>query len=136
MSCPGLHCACCAGGITVPVVPIAAALGPAGIAEHLVEVVIVCGVSGALAVAASILLLRRAGRRDDRQLAAWRAAYVARSAPEIRHVVADSVTSAEHPAIAAPQVVINIFGMPSAEQAAIICRAFPGQAGDAITGGK
>ncbi|MGH3193794.1 MAG: hypothetical protein ACRDOL_42365, partial [Streptosporangiaceae bacterium] len=67
MTYPGVHCACCAGGITVPVVPIAATLGVVWIAEHLVEVAIVCGVSGTLAVAASVALLRWANHRDDRQ---------------------------------------------------------------------
>mgnify|MGYP001274493330 CR=1 FL=1 len=39
MACSGLHCAGCAGGITVPVVSLAAAFGLAWIAEHLIEVI-------------------------------------------------------------------------------------------------
>ena len=135
MSCPGLHCACCAGGITVPVVPIAAAFGVAWIAGHLVEVAIVCGTCGALAVAASVALFRWASRRDDRRLAAWRLSRV-REAPQIRAIRADPVTPAERPALGFRDLHLHFDGMPSPEQAAVIRQALAGQPGDAITKGE
>ena len=58
MSCSGLHCAGCVGGAAVPVVPLAAFCGLAWVAEHLVEVVIVSGTCGVLAVAGVVALIR------------------------------------------------------------------------------
>lgn len=133
MACPGLHCACCAGGITVPVVPIAAAFGLAWVAEHLVEVIIVCGTCGALAVAASIALFRWASRRDDRRLAAWRLSQVC----EVSHTAVTNsprggqfVTArldSERPALGFRDLHIHLDGMPDAAQAAIIRQALNGR---------
>ena len=39
-------------------------------------------------------------------------------------------------ALPAPQITVNIFGMPTTGQAAIIRQALPGTAGDAITEGR
>jgi hypothetical protein len=50
----------------------------------------------------------------------------------VRDVVVERVP--ERPAIApAPQITVNVFGVPSAEQAAIIRQALPGQAEGTIT---
>jgi hypothetical protein len=44
---------------------------------------------------------------------------------------------ADHPALApAPNVTINIVGMPATEQAEIIRQALPGTAGEKLTEGK
>jgi hypothetical protein len=136
MSCPGVHCACCAGGIVVPVVPILEICGTVWVIEHIVEVAIVCGVSGALAVAASVLLMRWSTRRDDRRLAVWRARYIARNAPEaVQYVRAEVVEPAEIAtasgdftgrALQAPTMVINVFGTLDADQAQVIRRALGG----------
>jgi hypothetical protein len=82
---------------------------------------------GILAVAASILLFRWAGRRDDRRLAAWRA----REVPLIGTRVPYSVAPAERPAVAAPQVIINVFGTLDAENTEVIRRALGGRDGAA-----
>ena len=58
MSCSGLHCAGCAGGVAVPVVPLVAVCGLAWIAEHLIEVVIVSAACGILSLAAVVVLMR------------------------------------------------------------------------------
>lgn len=71
MSCSGLHCAGCSAGVAVPVVPLLAAFGAAWIAEHIIEVAVVCGASGVLAVAAVVALMKWADRRDARQAATW-----------------------------------------------------------------
>jgi hypothetical protein len=41
VTCSGLHCAGCAGGAAVPVVPLAVCLGAAWLTEHIIEVAIV-----------------------------------------------------------------------------------------------
>jgi hypothetical protein len=65
MSCPGLHCAGCAGGGAVaPVGTLAAAFGLAWVAEHLVEVIAVSATCGVLAVAAVVALMRWTDRRE------------------------------------------------------------------------
>jgi hypothetical protein len=133
MSCPGLHCACCSGGIAVPVVPLVVFLGVDWVVTHLVEVAIVSGTCGALAIAASIALFRWASRRDDRRLAAWR--LHARTVPAVVKADATPIASAS----AAPLALgfrdlhIHIDGVTSPEQAAIIRQALAGQAGDAIS---
>jgi hypothetical protein len=129
MGCPGIHCACCAGGITVPVVPLAAAFGVAWVVEHLVEVVIVCGTCGVLAVAASVCLFRWADRRDGRRAATWRLlharvvskAAVTNSPPGGRFLTAGCDT--ERPALGFRDVHIHLDGVPAAEQAEVIRRA-------------
>jgi hypothetical protein len=143
MACPGVHCACCAGGIAVPVVPLLEVCGAVWVIEHLVEVVIVCGVSGALAVAASIALFRWADRRDARQAARWRLLHVrevpliaaGRSGMEARtgNSIAGSgrrmpisATSAEPLALGFRDVHIHLDGVPVAEQAQVIRQALNG----------
>ena len=127
MSCPGLHCAGCAGGAAVPVVPLIAAFGLAWVAEHIVEVAIVSAACGALAVAAVIALMRWADRRDIRRAAAWRA-LSAREVPAVdRSHIVTSVPSAERPALGFRDLHIHIDGVPPAEQAAVIRQALNGR---------
>jgi uncharacterized membrane protein len=134
MGCPGVHCACCAGGFTVPVVPIAAALGMAWIADHIVEVAIVCGVSGALAVAAAVALMRWCDRRQARAAASrtiWTAREVPSAAPGIAQVLAQSrirepLTDSERPALGYRELHIHLDGVPSAGQPEVIRRALGG----------
>ena len=71
MPCPGVHCAGCAGGAAVPVVPLAAAFGLAWVAEHLIEVAIVSAACGVLSVAAVVALMKWGERRDARHAAIW-----------------------------------------------------------------
>lgn len=78
--CSGLHCAGCAGGVAVPVVPLAAAYGVAWVVEHIIEVAVVSAVCGALAVAAVVWLMRWQERREAVH-AAQRPFLVARAAP-------------------------------------------------------
>jgi hypothetical protein len=145
-ACGGLHCAGCAGGAAVPLVPLAAFCGLAWIAEHLIEVIVVCGVSGALAVAASIALFRWADRRDARQGARWRLLHVrevpliaaGRSGLEAQtgNAIAGSGTrvplsgaAAGQPALGFRDLHIHLDGLPRAEQAAAIRQALNGRTG-------
>jgi hypothetical protein len=132
MSCPGLHCPGCSGGqslgilAAVVAVTYVAAETVLWVAEHIWWIVGTLAVCFGLAVAASMWLERWADARGARFAAAHgilsRADVVA---PEVvRAAVVERVP--ERPAITpAPQVVINIFGMPSPEQAAIIRQALP-----------
>lgn len=130
MACPGLHCAACGGGAAVPVVPLAAVFGLAWVAEHLIAVALISAGSGVLSVAAVVVL----GRWQDRHAAmVWAARGPARAVvpPVVRAPVAARL---ERPAIAPPpQLVVNIFGTASPEQAAAVRSLLSGQAGDAIT---
>ena len=128
MSCSGLHCAGCAGGMAVPVLPLAGVYGVVWIAEHLVEVAIVCGVSGALAVAAVIWLMRWSDRRDAARRAAWELRYI-REEPLIRTVRSDLPASAERAALPFRDLHIHIDGQPNPEHAAIIRQAITGRTG-------
>lgn len=66
MGCPGLHCACCSGGLAVPPIAFVYAYGAAWVAEHLVEVAITSAACGVLAVAAVVALMRWQDRRQAR----------------------------------------------------------------------
>jgi hypothetical protein len=124
VTCSGIHCAGCAGGAVVPVVPLAAVFGLAWIAGHLIEVAIVAAVCGALAVAAVELLARWSDRRDVRRAAARPLVYV-------RSV--QVVTPASQPAAIAPALTVNFYGPDSDMAARALFQAIPGHAGDAIT---
>jgi hypothetical protein len=134
MSCPGLHCACCSGGSAVPVAILAGALGVDWVLTHLVEVAAVAGTSGALAVAASVALLRWADLRDSRRAELWAVRVVSHSAvtgmrPPAWNVTAacdSDVSSAERPAIVYRDLHIHLDGIPAAEQADVIRRALGG----------
>jgi len=126
MSCPGLHCAGCAGGAAIPVWPLAAVYGLAWIAEHIVEVIAVSAACGVLAVAAVVALIRWADRRDARH-AARRPLLITRAeviGPPRRQA---AVTSAERPALGFRDLHIHIDGVPSADQAAMIRQALNGR---------
>jgi hypothetical protein len=122
MSCSGLHCAGCAGGAAVPVVPLLGLCGVAWVAEHLIEVALVSAACGVLSVAAVVALMRMGDRRDERQRAAA-SIWTVREAPQITHVRAESVTSAERPALGFRDLHVHLDGRPTAEQAAVIRQA-------------
>jgi hypothetical protein len=122
MSCDGLHCAGCIGGAAVPVVPLLGFCGAAWVAEHLIEVAITCGVSGALAVAAVVALVRLGNRRDERQRAAA-SIWTVREVPLITHTRAEPVTSASRAALGFRDLHVHLDGQPTAEQAAVIRQA-------------
>ena len=130
MACSGLHCAGCAGGAAVPVVPLAAVFGLAWITEHIVEVAIVSATCGVLAVAAVVALTRWADRRDDRRAAEWRLLHtreVPRALPGSATGVADIETSAGWPTLGFRDLHIHLDGMPDAAQIAIIRQALNGR---------
>jgi hypothetical protein len=82
MSCSGLHCAGCAGGMALPVVPLAELYGLVWVTEHLAEVAAVSAACGALAVAAVVVLMRWCDRRQARQAAAH-PLWIAREVPSV-----------------------------------------------------
>jgi hypothetical protein len=140
MSCPGLHCPGCSEGQSLGI----AAATVAGlvvtaetvqwVAERIWWIGSTAAVCFALAVAAGMWLERLADRRGARFAAAHgilSRADVILPAPVRVTAMPDA---AARPAIAAPQVTVNLFGVPSPEQAAIIRQAIPGQAGTAIAG--
>jgi len=132
MSCPGLHCAGCAGGAAIPVWPLAAVYGLAWIAEHIVEVIAVSATCGVLTLAAVVALMRWADRRDARRAAGWQFRYVR----EVSNVAVISlpprganltaVCDTERPALGFRDLHIHL-GVPSAEQAAVIRQALNGR---------
>ena len=143
MSCPGLHCPGCSGGQSLGIAA-ATVLGLVlldqtmqWVAEHIWWIGGTLAACFALAVAAGMWLEQWADARGARFAAAHgilsRADVVA---PEVVRAVVVEAVPERSPIAPAPQVVVNIFGIPSPEQAAIIRRALPGQAGDAITEGK
>jgi hypothetical protein len=126
MSCGGLHCAGCAGGMALPVVPIVELYGLTWVIEHLAEVVTVSAACGALAVAAVVALMRWCDRRQARAAIGRPYLYV-REVPAVtasaeRVPIADTA----RPAVAAPQVVFNFYGVPEADQAHVIRQALSG----------
>ena len=138
MNCPGLHCPGCSGGqslgvlVAVGAIVYVAAETVQWVAEHIWWIIGTLAVCFALAVAASMALEAWADRRAARF--AERHGILSRADVMAGAVVPAAVLppSAARPAIAPPpQVVINIFGMPSSEQAAIIRQALPGDAGAA-----
>jgi hypothetical protein len=88
----------------------------------------------ALSVAAGMWLERRADRRGARFAAAHgilsRADVVLPCPVRVTTMPVERVQP-ERSAIAAPQITVNIFGVPSPDQAAVIRQALPGHA---ITG--
>ena len=123
MACSGLHCAGCAGGMAVPLVPLAAAYGLAWIAENIIMVASVSAACGALAVAAVVALMRQADRRDARRAAAG-PLMVTRAAPAV-------FPPAGARAEIGPVYHFNFFTPAGDAQAAVIRQAITGTAGDA-----
>ena len=124
MSCPGLHCAGCGAGAGVPPLALAAVFGLAWVAEHLVEVIAVSAACGVLAVAAVVVLMRWAGRRDARRAAEWQFRYV-REVP--RSGTRVPISGTQRPALGFRDLHIHLDGAPSAEQAAVIRQALNGR---------
>jgi len=138
MSCPGLHCPGCSEGqslsvlVAVVVGLVVAAETVHWVAERIWWIGSTVAVCFALAVAAGMWLERLADRRGARYAAAHGIlshADVILPAPARPAAVQ---AEPERLAIAAPQIVVNIFGVPSPEQAAVIRQVIPGQAGPAI----
>jgi hypothetical protein len=123
VSCSGLHCAGCAGGMSVPIVPLLALYGATWVAEHLVEVVSISAICGALAVAAVVALIRWCDRREARRAAASRSLWTAR-AEAVGPQAAAALPRQQQPAIG--DVHIHFRGLPDAEQAHAIRKALNG----------
>ena len=129
MSCPGLHCPGCTGGQSLGIAAgvllglVVAAETLQWVAQRVWWIGSTMAVCFALAIAASIWLERRADRRG----AAWGAA---------RGIYSRADMVLPYPAVAPPSLTINIFGVPSPEQAAIMRQALPGAAEDVIADGE
>ena len=142
MSCPGLHCPGCsdgqtlglAGGLVLGLVVLDRAVP--WVAARVWWIGGTLAVCFALAVAAGTWL----ERWNDRKAAAWGAArgILSRadvvSVPAVKNVPPGGTSLTPGPgrrALPVPQVVnINFFGVPDAEQAAIIRQALPAHAVD------
>jgi len=122
MACSGLHCAGCGGGSAAPVLALTAFLGVDWVAEHLAEVAITSAACGALAVAAVIVLMRWANRRDARQRAAA-SIWTIRAEPVTGTRVPDPLPTAERSALPFRDLHIHLDGQSSTEQAAVIRQA-------------
>jgi hypothetical protein len=138
MSCSGLHCAGCAGGVTLPVAPLVMAFGLAWIAEHIYEVIAVCGTCGALAVLIVVALVRWGERQDARRAQIWAARKAALAPAPVTATVVPQIRWPDQPAIEnhyhGPQ--FHFHGSDAEAQMARAIRAvLPGQSG-AITEGE
>jgi hypothetical protein len=131
MSCPGLHCPGCSGGQTAGIAATTVVgLVVAGetvqwVAGRMVWISATMAVCFILAVAAGMWLERLADRRGARFAAAH--GILSRADVILPHPVQLTAVSATapRPAIGAPQITVNIFGVPSPEQAAVIRQALP-----------
>jgi hypothetical protein len=122
MSCPGLHCPGCSSGQSAGI----AALAVVGlvvadrtvqwVAERVVWISATTIVCFALAVAAGMWLERCANRRGARYAAAH--GILSRADVILPYPVRAVAADPGRPAIAPAQITINIFGVPSPEQAA------------------
>jgi hypothetical protein len=126
MSCSGLHCGGCAGGMAVPVVPLAAIYGLAWVAEHIIEVAIVSAACGALAVAAVVALMRWQERREARR-AASRSIWTVRAEPVTKRSRDFFSPPPPRRELEAGGVHLHFHGLPDDRQAAIIRQALPPQ---------
>jgi len=108
------------------VLALTAFLGVDWVVTHLVEVAIVSGTCGALAVAAVVALMRWCDRRQVRR-AASRSLWSVCSEPVTGTRVPYSVTSAERPALGFRDLHIHLDGVPVADQAAVIRQALNGR---------
>jgi hypothetical protein len=134
MSCPGLHCPGCSGGQTAGLAAatvvglVVAAETVQWVAERIVWICATMAVCFILAVAAGIWLGRLADRRGARFAAAHGILSRADAILPYPVRVPAVPATAPRPAICAPQITVNIFGIPSPEQAAVIRQALPGYA--------
>jgi len=132
MACSGLHCAGCAGGLAVPVVPVVSLLGFAWVADHLVLMAATSGACGVLAVAAVVALMRWQDRRQAARgpLMVMRAevlsgAQICRPPTDSEARIRERLTDSSPAAIAPAAVHLHFHGMSTAEQAAVIRQAIP-----------
>jgi Na+(H+)/acetate symporter ActP len=142
MSCPGLHCPGCSGGQSLGILGgVVVGLAVADqvvpwVAERIAWIGGTAAVCFALAVAASMWL----ERFNDVRGARWGAEHGIYSRADaillapVRPVIIQPAP--EPTALAGPQITVNIFGTPSAEQAAIIRRVLPKRAGETSIGEK
>ncbi len=132
MSCSGLHCAGCAGGGSAPVLAFAVFYGVDWVVTHLVEVIATSAACGVLAVAAVVVLMRWADRRDARHAGSL----LITRAEAVPLVTARVTPPAVQPA--APPAIENHYHVhyhaADGSEPARVRTMLPGQAGDAITG--
>ena len=138
MGCTGLHCGGCAGGIVLPVGPLAAVYGLVWVAEHIIEVAVVSAACGVLSIVAVVFLMRWGERRDAVRRQVWTVRAEALpprgsgtpvpiTAAGIRHAAADSVSSPVRSGLGFRDLHIHLDGMPDATQAAVIRQALNGR---------
>jgi hypothetical protein len=127
MSCSGIHCAGCGGGVSVPVIALVALEGFTWVAAHVIEVAVVAAACGALSVAAVVALMRWSDRRDARHAAAGTLL--------VTRVPAAFPAAGARPAIG-PVYNFNFYGPAGDTHAAIIRKAITGPPGDAAIEGK
>lgn len=123
-ACPGLHCAGCGGGSAAPFLILGGIFGAEWVIENIIAVAIVSAVCGILALAAVIMLMRRADRRDAGRAELWRTRYEALHPPGT--VIPVAVTAPAPSALPFRDLHIHLNGVPGAGQAEIIRRALTG----------
>ncbi|HEY1323408.1 MAG TPA: hypothetical protein VGF32_24330 [Streptosporangiaceae bacterium] len=137
MSCPGLHCPGCSGsqsaGIAAAVVVALAVAAEA--VQWVADRIWWIGGTAAVCYAMAVVAGTRLERRNDRRAAAWGAArgIYSRADVILPCPVRAAAVPAEpaRPAIAAPGITVNIFGVPSPEQAEVIRQVLPEPGGAA-----
>ncbi len=128
MTCAGIHCAGCGAGVSIPPIGLAATLGLAWVAEHLIEVALVSAACGILSVAAVVALMRWTARRE----AAFAAALAARR--ERPTLTATATPQATAPTVQVVEHHHYVHAIPAPDPASAIVRAaITGTPGDAIT---
>ena len=134
MSCPGLHCPGCSGGQTAGLAAatvvglVVAAETVQWVAERIVWISATMAVCFILAVAVGMWLERLAYRRGARFAAAHGILSRADVILPYPARVAAMLATTPRLAIGEPQITVNIFGVPSPEQAAVIRQTLPGYA--------
>ena len=132
MSCPGLHCPGCSGGQTAGLAAatvvglVVAAETVQWVAERIVWISATMAVCFLLAVAFGMWLERLADRRGARFAATHGILSRADVILPYPTRVAAMLATTPRLAIGEPQITVNIFGVPSPEQAAVIRLALPG----------
>lgn len=111
MSCPGLHCAGCGGGVAVPVVVLAALEGAAWVLAHILWIL---GTAAVCAVLTGVAVARLARWSDARAARLWA------QRPVQLHAAPVTEPRAERAAIAPAVVHLNFYGVPADERATII----------------
>ena len=112
MTCSGLHCAGCAGGIAVPVVPLVAFLGIEWMVEHLVDVAAISATCAVLSILAVVFLMRWGERRDAVRRQLWAVRADALPPRQIGHAVSDSA----RPGLEARALHLHFHGLPAPDR--------------------